>query len=96
MDGLFIIGNERCKGSEIKEGKTFLVGDLKIKDKVNSVEIPIEFHNVDNNLVLSGQISIDRTLWGVNYNSGSFFKNLGEAIIADDVLLTINIILNKK
>jgi len=59
--------------------------DLTIK----GITHPIVFGaNVDikgSNYVATAKIKIDRTKWDIKYNSGSFFKDLGDKLILDEI-----------
>ena len=55
-------------------------GNLTIK----KVTKPIVIKMVKNQNDFSGKISINRTTFGVQYNSKSFFDNLGDQAIKDN------------
>ena len=38
------------------------------------------------------KIKIDRTKWGIKYNSGNFFKDLGDKVILDEIEFEINLL----
>jgi len=57
---------------------------LKIKGVTETVKISYESALVNGQLKIQGKATIDRTLFGINYNSNSFFKNLGSNAIKDD------------
>ena len=46
-------------------------------------------------VVTTPQFTIDRTQWGVNYNSKSVFDNLGDNFINDEIGLRINLTAGK-
>lgn len=58
-----------------------VTGDLTIKDKTNSVTFEIK----TDKKVTVGKVEIDRTKWGVVFNSGNFFKDLGDKVINDTI-----------
>lgn len=59
---------------------TFLVTDMKkTKDSVTA----------------KSDLKLNRTLWGLKYGSGSFFKGLGDKAINDDFTLSVNITAKK-
>jgi len=72
-----------------------VLGDLTMKGITEEVSMPVSFVSRDGEIVMQGQTSIDRTKWGINYNSDSFFQNLGENVISDEVIITLDIILEK-
>ena len=66
-----------------------VVADLTIK----GITHPIIFNA---NVKIKGaaflaiaKIKIDRTKWGVEYNSGNFFKDLGDKLILDEILFDV-------
>lgn len=60
-----------------------LEGSLTIKDKVQKITVP--YKKVGNKY--EGELTFDRTKFGVIYGSGNFFKNLGDKVISDKVSL---------
>ncbi len=62
-------------------------GKLTIKDKTNSVKFP---YNQKEN-VYTGTLKFDRTKYGMIYGSGNFFKNLGDKMIYNDVILDFKV-----
>lgn len=63
-------------------------GNLTIKDKTNPVEIA--FTQEGN--IYSGKFVFDRTKYDMIYGSGSFFKNLGDKVIHNEVELTFKVV----
>jgi len=66
---------------------TNVEGDLTIKDKTN----PINFTMEQNGDLVTGKMKFDRTKYDMIYNSGNFFKDLGDKMIHDEVVLTFNV-----
>lgn len=64
-----------------------VTGDLTIKDKTNSVTFDI----VNDKKTILGTLVIDRTKWGIVYNSNNYFKNLGDKIIDDSIKLEFKV-----
>ena len=66
----------------------FLVnGSLTIKDIIH----PIEFRLVRAPRGFVANLVFDRSKYNVKYNSGSFFENLGDKLILDEIELTANL-----
>lgn len=67
-------------------------GNLTIKDVTE--EITFSLSTADNNgkLTLTSKLSVDRTKYGITYNSGNFFENLGDYLIDDNFDLDITLI----
>lgn len=73
-----------------------IMGNLTIKDTTQFVSFPVTITQPDDDsLNLSGTVSFDRTLWDINYRSESFFKDLGDATINDEIFVTINLVFKK-
>jgi len=62
-------------------------GDLTIKGKTN----PINFTMVQHGDLITGKMKFDRTKYDIVYNSGNFFKDLGDKVIHDEVILTFKV-----
>lgn len=79
-------------GFEEKEGKTWLSGNLTLKEKKNNVTFPVtvSFNNGQYSIT-SEVFTIDRSKWDVKYGSKSFFDNLGDKFINDDIELKISL-----
>ncbi|HLV15026.1 MAG TPA: YceI family protein [Xanthomarina sp.] len=77
---------------ETVEGKSMLSGNLKMKDVSNNVTIPVNIdYNDDSVTITSDTFTIDRSKWNVQYGSKSFFDNLGDKFINDEIELKIDI-----
>jgi polyisoprenoid-binding protein YceI len=83
-------------GVDTKEGKTMLSGNLTIKDVSNNISIPVKTSVDGDTMTLRSEtFTIDRSKWNIKYKSKSFFDNLGDKFINDDIELTINVVANK-
>lgn len=79
-----------------QSGSTYnLKGQLTIKDVTQEEDIRIKILEVDGQLFISGKAKIDRTTYGIYYNSSNFFQNLGEQAIADEFELDFNLIFER-
>ncbi len=84
--------NFKITGFTTKADKTMLIGDLTLKDKTNSIRFPVTVTSNENSMTLvSETFTIDRSKWNVRYGSKSFFDNLGDKFINDNIELKINI-----
>jgi polyisoprenoid-binding protein YceI len=66
-------------------------GDLTIKEITHLILFNATLNISDNVLIASGKIIVDRTLYGMKFRSGNFFKNLGDALIYDEFELNVRI-----
>ncbi|MGL1933418.1 MAG: YceI family protein [Fibrobacterales bacterium] len=86
------------KARETKQGSYVLDGDLTIKDKTHPITFDAVVTPKGAHKKLNARFSIDRTKWGVVYNSKGFFdiKSLGDKLILDEIKFDLNITLIKK
>ncbi|MBF0362689.1 MAG: YceI family protein [Oligoflexia bacterium] len=71
----------------VKIGKNEIEGELTIKDKTN----PVKFSYSKNDQLITGILKFDRTKFNMIYGSGNFFKNLGDKVIHDEVVLEFKV-----
>ncbi|HLW14100.1 MAG TPA: YceI family protein [Flavobacteriaceae bacterium] len=92
--GEFPTANFKVKGTSLVDGTPFLVGDLTLKEKTNEVSFPFEVEMVDNQVVSikTAPFIIDRSKWDIKFKSKSFFENLGDNFISDDIQLEIELV----
>ena len=64
-----------------------LSGDLTIKD----ITHPIVFILTENARGYSSSLTFDRSKYNVRFRSGSFFQNLGDKLILDDIELEVTL-----
>ncbi|WP_142783316.1 YceI family protein [Changchengzhania lutea] len=77
-------------GLEEVDGKMMLSGNLALKDVKNNVTFPVSVSNDGDMMTLtSDTFTIDRSKWNVKYGSKSFFDDLGDKFINDDIELKI-------
>jgi len=69
-------------------GVQVLQGDLTIKGKTAPVQV--EFTEVTASMA-SAQMVFDRSVYDVRFRSGSFFENLGDKLIYDDIEIQVNL-----
>lgn len=83
-------------GIEEKDGKTFVKGNLTIKEIVKNIEFPAVITVGEEEVTLvSEPFTIDRTDWDIKYNSGKFFENLQDKLIKDEIELAVNVTASK-
>jgi len=74
-----------------------LSGNLTIKGTKNNISFPVTVSNEGDNMTLSSEtFTIDRSKWNVKYGSKSFFDDLGDKFINDDMELKISVKASKK
>lgn len=68
-----------------------LVGNLTILEVTQPVIVPVSLDTNDGKLRINGDMSIDRTLWGIEYRSQSIFADIGDKAINDTIDFKINL-----
>lgn len=72
--------------AEKKEGNMYRVSaNLTIKGITNKIGFYTDIRIKGSNYQATANIKIDRTKWDIKYKSGSFFKDLGDKIILDQI-----------
>lgn len=71
-----------------------ITADLTIKGITNEIKFPANVVFNGKDFAASATIIVDRSKWNVRYGSGSFFDNLGDAAIYDNI--TYNLTLKGK
>ena len=73
-----------------------LSGTLEIMGKTNPISFPAMVKDVDGKVSANAEFTIDRTVWGITYGSGSFFKDIGDKAIRDDIEFAVDVVLAAK
>jgi polyisoprenoid-binding protein YceI len=82
--------------SENIGGNNFLfIGNLTIKGITNPIQMSGEVHRTNSGYGADIKLVFDRSKYNVRYKSASFFSDLGDNIILDDVSLKAKIRLRK-
>ena len=69
-----------------------IIADLTIKGITHSVTFNAEVNIKKVEFFATAKIKIDRTKWDIVYNSGNFFKDLGDKLILDEIELDISLL----
>ena len=74
-----------------------LSGNLKLKEVTNNISFPVTTDVNDGLVTLtSDTFTIDRSKWNVKHGSKSFFDDLGDKFINDDIELKITLVGSRK
>ncbi len=75
----------------LSEGRYVVAGDLSI----NNISVPISLvaaiHQEGERVIVDGSFALNRTEWGINYNSPTYFPELNEKAVRDAVLITLDL-----
>lgn len=74
-----------------ENGKQLVEGNLTMKGATHGIKFPAAVTVTDSEVsVVSDEFEIDRTKWGINFNSGSVMKDLaGDKVINDNIKLKV-------
>lgn len=82
--------------SEKKDGKILISGNLTLKDKTNPVSFLADVKIDENGLTLKSEtFKVDRSKYDVRYGSKSFFDDLKDKFINDDMEISVEVVANK-
>jgi K(+)-stimulated pyrophosphate-energized sodium pump len=83
----------RISGSKMvdPQGVYKFEGGLSMKGKTSNVSGEYKLSEVDGAYVLEGGFTFDRTKHDIKYNSGSFFSDLGDKVIYDEVPVSFQV-----
>ena len=86
-------GVDSSAGKVLMQGATHTItGNLMMKDMTKSITFPAKVAMTDANITADADFNIDRTQWGIKYNSG---KGMGDKMINDDINLKLHLVANK-
>lgn len=74
------------------ENQYTVVADLTIKETTDEITFVTDVVVGDSSLEATADIVIDRSIYDVRYGSGSFFSNLGDDLISDEMELTVSLV----
>ncbi|RAI85639.1 YceI family protein [Algoriphagus yeomjeoni] len=74
-------------------GKDYeLTGNLTIKNITKPVTFPASVSAKGGIIIATGKLTFDRTHYDIKYRSGSYFENLADKMIYDDVELDVKLV----
>ena len=72
-----------------------VAAELTMKEITQPITIPVAFTETQPQIIGTGELEIDRSLWNIRYGSASFFDDLGDSVIDDEVEIEFIIALEK-
>lgn len=76
---------EKIKTKSSKVGNYNIQADLTIKGITKGISFPATLKKVGSKYIANASFSIDRTKWDIRYGSSSFFDNLGNKAIKNEI-----------
>jgi polyisoprenoid-binding protein YceI len=86
-EALFVITSAALSGNNTYD----ISGDLTIRGITHPISFSAVLTTTGDMLTASGKIIVDRTLYGMKFRSGNFFKDLGDILIYNDFDLNVSI-----
>ncbi|MBK7506058.1 MAG: YceI family protein [Bacteroidetes bacterium] len=80
------------KIGELKDGVQTITADLTIKDKTNPITFSTAVKTVGGKVMAGAKFSIDRTKYDIRYGSDSFFDNLGDKAIKNEINFEVSLV----
>ena len=68
-----------------EENNYEIIANLTIKGITHPITFEADVAINGVNFLAKAKIKIDRTKWGIKYGSGSFFEDLGDKMILDEI-----------
>jgi hypothetical protein len=80
---------------ETEEGNYLIMADLTIKGITHAITFQANVTIKGLDFLATAKIKIDRTKWDIKYNSGNFFKDLGDKLILDEIEFDVYLVSEK-
>jgi polyisoprenoid-binding protein YceI len=95
-EAVFEITGVQKKENQESNSTHIITGNLTMRGVNRSVTFDANIEKTDGKITArSVQFLIDRTQWGVNYQSNTVFANLADRFILDDIALVINLVASR-
>lgn len=75
-----------------EKGVYDITGNLTIRDITNEITFPARAEFLEGQARANANFQIDRTRWGINFDSGSIFTNLGDKAIRDEITFSLSLV----
>lgn len=72
-----------------------ITANLTIKGITKSITFPYTMDSSEGQITATAEFAINRADWDVRYASGSFFENLGDDLIKDEIKYSVRLVANK-
>ncbi|MEP1085233.1 YceI family protein [Algoriphagus sp.] len=83
----------KLTNAKTSNGKDYeLTGDLTIKGITKPVTFPATVNVKDGKITAYGKLTFDRTHYDIKFRSGTYFENLADKLIYDEVELDVKLV----
>lgn len=69
-----------------------VVADLTIKETTEEIVFEATVEQMEDSIIANADIVFDRAVYNVQYGSGSFFSDLGDDLINDEIQMSVSIV----
>lgn len=73
-----------------------VTGHLTIKGKTNPLTFPVKLRRENNRLLVEATMTFDRSMYDIKFGSQSFYENLGDKLVYDDIDIAIKLSFNQE
>jgi len=84
-------GTEKLEGNEYFKETYKAIGKITIKGITKPLKTKIDIFDYGTSISGAARLEIDRSDFGIRYGSGTFFDDLGDKLIHDEMKLVVNI-----
>ena len=84
-------GTEKLEGNEYFKETYKVIGKITIKGITKPLKTKIDIFDYGTSISGAARLEIDRSDFGIRYGSGTFFDDLGDKLIHDEMKLVVNI-----
>lgn len=70
-------------------------GNLTIKGTTKKISFPVGVYMLNDDLIVEGEIVVDRTEFDIRFGSTNFFKDIGDNAIDNDFVLKVKLVAKK-
>ena len=85
-----------AKQDKVDKDTYEVTGDLTVKGITAPVTFKAQIENLGETVRATGLVVFDRTVFNVKYGSGSFFDDLGDKMIHDELSLEVELMAHKQ
>lgn len=78
------------------DGSYEVSGDLTMKGVTAPINFIATLSQTENTATITSDMTIDRSTWNVRYGSASFFDDLGDKVISDQIELNLSLVAEKQ
>ncbi|MEJ1236486.1 YceI family protein [Chryseolinea sp. T2] len=93
---LEIVKSEPVEAARPGDVNTKLIANLTLKQVTAPVTLYATIDRTSKSFTAVGKFKFDRTRWGIEYNSGKVFSEVGDGAISDAIAIEFNIIAEVK